>query len=301
MDRLIVLGSIAFDTVTTPAGAVSDAIGGTAFYFSVAASFFNNVGIISVVGNDFPKNHIEFLNSRDIDTEGLEITDGKTFRWRALYEGDMNEAKTLGVELNVISDFEPRVPDSYRDAEYLFLGNIDPEQQLGVINQMKKPKFIALDTMNFWIENKKEKLLENIKRVNLLFLNDSEARLLFETNSLLKAAKSAMEFGPEYVIIKKGEHGAVLFSKDGHFSVPAYMLENLVDPTGAGDSFAGGFMGWISKTDDISEANMRRAMIYASTIASFNAEGFSLDKLKNINITDIQNRYNEFKNMVHFE
>ncbi|MBU0530608.1 MAG: PfkB family carbohydrate kinase [Candidatus Aenigmatarchaeota archaeon] len=299
MGKLIGLGTIAFDNIKTPAGSVENVIGGTGFYFSVAASLFNPVGVISAVGKDFHQEHLDFLKSRNVDVAGVEIKDAKTFRWAGSYEGEMNEAKTLSTELNLLENFRPQVPDSHKDADYLFLGNIDPEIQLNVIRQMEKPKFIGLDTMDFWIENKREHLLETIRHVNAVFMNDGEARLLFRTN-LLEAAKQALDLGPQYVVIKKGSHGAILFSKDARFSIPAYLSE-AVDPTGAGDSFAGGFMGWISKTDDLSESNMRKALVYATIIASFNVEGFSLDKLKKINMKDIQNRYSEFKRMMYFE
>lgn len=300
MSKLVALGTMGLDIIKTPAGSVKEALGGAVTHFSVAASLFNSVNAISVVGYDFPEEHIEFLKSRNINVDGIEKTQDKTFRWSGSYEGDMNQAETLSIDVDILNNFQGNVPENYKDAEYIFLGNIDPELQLKVIKQMTAPKFIAMDTMNFWIENKKEQVLETLKNVNLLFINDAEARQLFETHNLKKAASRALDMGPDHVIIKKGEHGSILFSKDWHFSLPGYPLDDVVDPTGAGDSFAGGFMGWLAKTDDLSEKNLRKSMVYATMTASFNVQDFSINKLKNINMIDIQNRYNNFKNMTYF-
>ncbi len=301
MVDIIVIGSVGLDDVETPFGEVMGALGGSASYFSVAASMFANVGIISVVGNDFPNEYINLFESRNINLQGLKILEGYTFRWKASYLDDINSAKTLATELNTWNSFSPEVPGDYLDSKFVFLGNIDPDMQMQVLNQVKPPKAIALDTMNFWIKGKRESLLNAISKVNIVFMNDSEAKLLFRTQSLINAAKEVLEMGPGAVVIKRGEHGASLFTKNSYFSAPAYPVENVVDPTGAGDSFSGGFMGWLAKTSDLSEKNMRKAVIYGSVMASFNTEGFSLDNLKKINITDIQNRYNEFKQVVHFE
>jgi len=301
MSKLVALGTIALDNVNTPVGKVDDVLGGTASHFSAGASPFHNVSIISVVGNDFPEEHLNFLKSINADVNGIEKIDAKTMRWTGSYEGDMNHAKTLTVELEILNNFKAEVPETYKDADYIFLGNTDPDIQLKVIKQMKGPKFIAMDTMNWWIDNKKAELLETIKHVDLLFINDAEARQLFGIHNLKIAASKALKYGPKYILIKKGEHGAILFSKDWHFTIPGYPLDEVVDPTGAGDSFAGGFMGWISKVDDISESNLRKAMVYATIIASFNVQDFSMNKLKNINMLDIQNRYNAFRDIVRFE
>jgi ribokinase len=299
MVDLAIAGSVALDSVRTPFGEVNEALGGAATYASYAASFFCRPGVVAVVGEDFPKKHLQLLQNRNIDISGIKI-EGKTFRWEGYYEYDMNNAKTLRTELGSFAAFQPKLPEIYKNAEYVFLANIDPELQLLVLKQIKEPKLAVMDTMNFWIENKKEELLKVVKDVDILLLNDSEARELFKTPNLIKAANSAMKLGPRAVIIKKGEHGALLFMEDKHFSAPGYPLENLIDPTGAGDSFAGAMMGYIAKTKDVTERNIRRAVVYGSVIASFNAEDFSLERMKKINMQDIEKRFNEFREMREF-
>lgn len=299
MPNLIIVGSIGLDDVKTPFGEKKAVLGGSAIYASFAASFFTPPGLVSIAGTDFPEEHRMLLAERDIDLEGIEFK-GKTFRWGGEYEFDMNEAKTLRTELNSLMDFSAKLPEDYKESRYVLLGNIDPSLQLKVIAQLKGSKFIALDTMNFWITNKKKELLEAIKKVNLLLLNDGEARQLFNTVSLVKAASYALSLGPTYVIIKKGEHGALLFTKTSHFNAPGYPLETLKDPTGCGDSFAGGMIGWIARSDNISEPTIRKAIIYGSAIASFNAEDFSLEKQKAITFEDIERRYSEFQRMREF-
>ncbi|MFH1181333.1 MAG: PfkB family carbohydrate kinase [Candidatus Woesearchaeota archaeon] len=296
---LAIVGSVALDSVRTPFGEAKEVLGGAATYSSYAASFFCKPGIVAVVGTDFPNSHLDLLKSRNIDLSGVSIG-GRTFRWEGEYEYDMNDAKTLKTELGSFASFKPNVPESYKDAKYVFLANIDPELQLSVLQQIKKPKLVALDTMNFWIQNKRESLIEVLRRVDVLLINEAEARQLFSTPSLVQAAKSALALGLKAVIIKKGEHGALLFMDGKHFSAPSYPLENVIDPTGSGDSFAGAVMGYIAKTDDISERNIRKAIVYGSVIASFNAEAFSLDRLKTLTLPEIEKRYNEFKEIRDF-
>ena len=280
-------------------GRVKDVLGGSATYAAFAASFFAQPALVSIAGEDFPPQHEKLLASRNINLSGMQHK-GKTFRWQGKYEFDMNEAQTLKTELNSLLDFEPTLPEELRDVKYVFLANIDPVIQLEILNKMKNPEFVIMDTMNFWIENKKEKLLEVIKKVDLLLLNDGEARQLFSTVSLVVAAKEALALGPRYIIIKKGEHGALLFSEDRHFSAPGYPLEVLRDPTGCGDTFGGSIIGYLAKTGDTSEENIRKAIIYGSTIASFNAEGFSLERLQKIRKEDIEKRFHEFRKIREF-
>ena len=299
MDKILVIGTVAFDTIQTPFGKIEKALGGSATYASYSASFFSKPNILSIVGNDFPKEYIELLKKRQINLDGLQVS-GKTFFWEGFYEFDMNEAKTKKTELNSLADFKLKMPDSYKNINYVFLANIDPELQLETLNQMKKPKFVVMDTMNFWITSKRKSLMDLIKKVDVLLLNDGEARQLFSTISLVKAAKSALSLGPKAVIIKKGEHGALLFTKDTHFSAPGYPLEEIKDPTGSRDCFGGAFIGYLAKTNDLSEANMRRAVVYGSVVASFNAEDFSLNRLKTLTMGEIERRYEEFKEIREF-
>ncbi|HIG98610.1 TPA: sugar kinase [Candidatus Woesearchaeota archaeon] len=301
MSNLIIVGSVALDSVKTPFGSVKDALGGAATYSSYAASFFAKPSIVGVVGSDFSRQHLQLLQQRGINTDGVEIRKtGNTFRWEGYYEYDLNEAKTVRTELGVFADFEPKLPESYRNAEYVFLANIDPELQLNVIRRMKKPKLVLLDTMNYWISNKKQQLLEVIGKVDVLLLNDSEARQLFETPNLVKAAAAALKLGPKYVIVKKGEHGALLFSDGSHFSAPGYPLESIKDPTGCGDSFAGALIGYIAGKSSNSEKDLRKAIIYGSVIASFNAEDFSLERMKRLTMAEIEKRYSEFEMIREF-
>jgi|TARA_B100002003_G_scaffold234269_1_gene247939 ribokinase len=295
----VIIGTVALDSIKTPFGKVDDALGGSACYASLAASFFSKPGILSIIGKDFPKEFITFLNQRSIDTNGI-VTGDKTFKWKGYYEFDMNEAKTLDTELNSLLSYNVEVPDQYKDAKYIFLANIDPELQLKVINEIKNPELIVMDTMNFWIDNKKKELLETIKKADILVFNDGEARQLFETPNLVTAAKAALKLVSKAVIIKKGEHGALLFTKDKHFSAPGYPLEKIKDPTGCGDCFGGAFTGYLSKTKDLSEKNMRKAIVYGSVIASYNAEDFGTERLKNINMEDIEKRFDELKSIREF-
>lgn len=299
MVELVIAGTMALDSIETPFGKVENALGGSAAYAAYAASFFSQPGIISVIGEDFPKEHIEELEKKEIDFKGVK-KEGKTFKWDGYYEFDMNEAKTLRTELNSLETFKPEIPEEYKDAKYIFLANIDPSIQLEIINSIKNPEIILTDTMNFWIEHKKDELLEVIKKTDILLLNDGEARQLFKTVNLIQAANKALELGPKAVIIKKGEHGALLFTKEKHFNAPGYPLENIKDPTGCGDSFGGALIGYLAKTNNKDEPNIRKAIIYASVLASHNAEDFSLERLKKISHEDIEKRFNEMKEIREF-
>jgi sugar/nucleoside kinase (ribokinase family) len=298
---LLVVGSVAFDSVKTPFGRAEEVLGGSATYFSVAASFFTEISLVAVVGEDFPEKHIKFLESRKVDLSGLERAPGKTFRWKGEYGFQLNEAKTLETHLNVFQKFLPKIPESYRDSRFVFLANIDPDLQREVLRQVRKPKLIACDTMNFWIAGKRDSLLRTLNLVDVLIINDGEARELSGEPNLVKAAKKIRSLGPKTLIIKRGEYGSLLFSADSIFHAPAYPLESVFDPTGAGDSFAGGFMGYLAKTRRFDNANVRKAIIFGSVLASFNVEDFSLERFRTLKISEIEKRYREFKQFTHFE
>lgn len=299
MTDLAIVGSVALDTVKTPFGEKKEVLGGAATYSSYAASFFSKPGIVAVVGEDFPSEHLELLRKRGIDLSGVKKK-GKTFRWQGYYEYDMNEVKTVKTELNSFEGFKPELPEKYKDAKYVFLANINPELQMSVLEQVRKPELVMLDTMNLWIETKKKQLTDAIRKVDVLLLNDSEARQLFGTPSLVKAASAALKLGPKYIIIKKGEHGALLFTGNSHFSAPSYPLETIKDPTGCGDSFAGAMIGYLAKTGDNSEKSIRKAIVYGSVVASFNAEDFSLERMKRLTNAEIEKRYREFEKIREF-
>ncbi len=298
---LLIVGSVGIDDVKTPLGEVKNVLGGAASYASTAASFFSPVQLVGVVGDDFPQEHVEFLASRHVDLTGLQRATGKTFHWSGFYDFDVNQAHSLDTQLGVFQDFRPTLPDSYRDAKYVLLANIDPTLQLETLDQIRNPELVMCDTMNFWIEGKRDELVKVLSRVNVAVLNDGEARQLCGTFSLVQAARAIQAMGPEIVIIKKGEHGAVMFGPGTHFSAPSYPLETVTDPTGAGDSFAGGFMGYVARTDDASPTNLRRAVIYGSVMASFDVEDFSQNRMKTLTPQEIAGRYREFKEIAHFE
>ncbi|MDP2807087.1 MAG: PfkB family carbohydrate kinase [bacterium] len=298
---ITVVGSIALDSVKTPFGEAKEVLGGSALYFSSAASFFTKVSLVGVIGEDFPKGDIEFLSKRGVDLSGLEMAKGQTFRWAGSYEYDMNEAKTHATHLNVFETFHPKLSEAHQNAEFLFLGNIHPALQREVIGKVKKPLAIGCDTMNFWIQGSREELLKTIKLVDIMFINDAEARMLAGAPNLIKAAKAVREMGPKILVIKKGEHGAMLFSGQTVFSVPAFPMEDVFDPTGAGDSFAGGFMGYLAAKGQFSDQVLRRAMIYGSVMASFNVEKFSMERLKTLTKDEIEQRFKEFKKLSHYE
>lgn len=298
---LLVVGSVAFDSVETPFGKAEDILGGSATYFSTSASYFTDVNLVAVVGEDFPEKHINFLKMRRINLDGLERTNGKTFRWQGRYGFDLNEAQTLNTELNVFEHFKPKLPEHYRDAEVVFLANIDPDLQRDVLEQTKGPRIVAADTMNFWIESKKDSLIETLKRVNILLINDSEARQLTGEPNLVKAARKIISYGPDTLLIKQGEYGVTMFNSHGIFIAPAYPLEDVFDPTGAGDTFAGGFVGYLANTMDFSDTSLRRAAVMGSVMASFNVEDFSLNRIRELDYKEIESRFREFKRISHFE
>jgi len=299
---LLIVGSVALDNVATPFDKVENALGGSAVYISLSASYFSGpVHIVGVVGDDFPKKYITMLESHDIVCDGLQIVPGgKTFRWAGKYHYDLNTRDTLLTELNVFENFDPVIPDALKKAKYLCLGNIDPVLQLKVLDQIEKPRFVICDTMNYWIEGKKDDLLKVFKRIDVLIINDSEARLLAHEPNLIKAAKAIREMGVPSLIIKKGEHGALLFTEDVIFSAPAYPLEMIHDPTGAGDSFAGGFVGYLHKSQDTSPECLKRAVVYGSTMASFCVERFSTKGLEGLSNLRIQDRFREFLTISRF-
>lgn len=301
MPELVVFGSVAFDSIKTPFGSVEKTLGGSGTYASVAASFFSKPGIVSAVGSDFPTEEMDFFKSKGIDLKGLELKQGKTFHWSGEYGLDINAAKTIKTEFNVLADFKPQLPAEYRKADFLLLGNNDPEMQLDVLRQMsKKPKLVIADTMNIYIEKQRDRVLQVVEEADICLLNDSEARLLFNTPSLVAASKEILKLNSELSIIKKGEHGALLSTAKGCFVAPGYPLENFVDPTGCGDCFAGALMGFLAKEGRVSEDLMRKAIIYGSVVASLNAEGMGLEKLRKITLDDINKRFNEFKEIVRF-
>jgi sugar/nucleoside kinase (ribokinase family) len=301
---LLVIGTVAFDAIETPFGKTDKIVGGAATYISLSASHFvNKTNIVSVVGGDFPKEAMKMLENHNVDLEGLEIRENeKTFFWSGKYHNDMNTRDTLDTQLNVLEAFDPKVPDNYQDCEFLMLGNLAPNIQKQVIESMvSRPKLIVMDTMNFWMDIAMDELKSTISMVDVLSINDEEARQLSGEYSLVKAAQKIIAMGPEYLIIKKGEHGALLFDKDNVFFAPALPLEDVFDPTGAGDTFAGGFIGFLAETKDISFDNMKRAVIYGSALASFCVEKFGTERLANINEDELEKRVHEFINLVQFD
>jgi sugar/nucleoside kinase (ribokinase family) len=302
MAELLVVGSVALDTVQTPFGRAQEALGGSATFFSYAASFFTPVRLVATVGQDFPEPHIKLLRDRGVDTRGLRVAAGQTFRWSGEYGYDLNEARTLDTQLNVFADFRPELDDEQARTPYLFLANIDPEVQLGVLGQMRgRPRLVALDTMNFWINGKRDALLRVLREVDIITINDGEARQLAEEPNLVKAARKISALGPRSVVVKRGEYGALLLDDGGFFVVPAYPLEAVFDPTGAGDTFAGGFMGYLAFRDRTDTPTVRRAMVYGSVMASFTVEDFSLNRLTQLDAREIDQRYAEFEVLMRLE
>ena len=298
---ILVVGSVALDTVETPFGRADDALGGSATFFSAAASLFGPVQLVGVVGDDYPVDALGFLSERGVDLSGLEQARGESFRWSGVYSFDLNSRETLETRLGVFADFEPKIPEGFRDAEWVFLGNIDPELQLGVLDQVHRPKFVACDTMNLWIDIKRDRLLELLKRVDLLLVNDAEARQLSGDFNLSRAARWIMDHGPRYLIIKKGEHGAMLFTPQSTFFAPGFPLEEVFDPTGAGDAFAGGFMGHLAQCGRADDGDLRRAVIYGSVLGSFAVERFSVERFKDLTMDEIEDRVRAFREMTVFE
>lgn len=298
---ILVVGSVAFDSVETPFGSVENVLGGSATYFSTSASYFTDVNLVAVVGDDFPREHTDFLISRNIDLRGLSRIPGKTFRWKGKYGYDLNEAHTLETRLNVFETFRPVIPAEYVGAEFVFLANIDPELQMEVLRQVKNPRVIASDTMNFWISSKPESLKKVVGMVDILIINDAEARQFSQDPNLVKSARKILSLGVKTLIVKRGEYGVLMFTNSSIFAAPAYPLEKVFDPTGAGDTFAGGFMGYLANTGTVSESGIRQAIIFGSVMASFTVEEFSLNRLKNLTYREIEDRYRAFKAMTHFE
>jgi sugar/nucleoside kinase (ribokinase family) len=298
---VLVVGSVALDSVETPFGKADDVLGGSATFFAASAVHLTRVQLVGVVGSDYPVDKLSALADRGVDLSGLERADGESFRWRGRYRHDLNSAETLETRLGVFSHFRPKIPEQFRSAPYVFLANIDPRLQLDVLSQVARPRLVACDTMNFWIESRRPDLMELLGRVDLITLNDSEARQLTELANLVQAAKWILARGPRYVIIKKGEHGAFMFTPTTIFHAPAYPLESVFDPTGAGDSFAGGFIGYLASTGDLSEANMRRAVIYGSAMGSFAVERFSIERLLTLTRMEIAERVRAFHRLVTFD
>lgn len=298
---LLVVGSIALDTVETPFGRADDALGGSATFFAAAASAFHPVQVVGVVGEDFPAGALDFLGERRVDLRGVATAPGESFRWSGVYSFDLSNRDTLETRLGVFADFAPSIPEEFRTSEWVFLANIDPRLQLDVLEQIQRPRFVACDTMNFWIEGSRSELLELLGRVDLLLVNDAEARQLSGDFNLARAARWIQAQGPRYVIIKKGEHGAILFTPGGTFFAPGYPLEEVFDPTGAGDAFAGGLMGYLAQVDRVDDAELRRAVVYGSAMGSFAVEQFSVERFRPLSTSEIEERVRQFLEMTAFE
>ncbi|MFC1728718.1 PfkB family carbohydrate kinase [candidate division KSB1 bacterium] len=295
---LLVVGSIAFDTILTPAGEGKDVLGGSAVHFTASSSFYTPTRVVGVVGEDFDHGLLQFLRDRNADLGGIYTERGKTFRWTGRYHKNMNERDSLATELNVFENFRPNIPESYRDSEYIFLANINPDLQSEVLDQVRRPVFTALDTMNFWIDGSREILEKVLARVDCVFLNDTEIQEFSGEHNLARAAKIVSDMGPDTIIIKKGEHGALMYHDSSFFVLPAYILESVIDPTGAGDSFAGGFMGYIAQRKDVSDSSLRNALAYGTCMASFCCEDFGSGRFKTLHKEEIELRVNDFKQLI---
>ncbi len=298
---LVVVGSVALDSVETPFGHRESVLGGSATYFAASASFFGPVRLVAVVGDDFPDEHVRFLASRGVDLAGLARRPGRTFRWKGRYAYDLNTAHTLETHLNVFADFRPALPQGWEQSRFVFLGNIDPDLQRQVLDQIRGPALVAADTMNFWIAGKRDSLLETLKRIDLLFVNDGEVRQLAGESNVVRAARAILSLGPRAVVVKRGENGALFFSGPEVFAASAYPLPSVFDPTGAGDSFAGGFMGYLARTGRSDPDAMRRAIVVGSVLASYAVEEFGLDRLRRLTPPEIRARYGEFRRLAHFD
>lgn len=299
---LLVVGSVAFDAVETPFGKRERILGGSATHFSISASFFTKVRVVGVVGGDFSDSELEVFRRRGVDTSDLErIEDGQTFRWSGRYEYDLNVAHTMDTQLNVFADFKPKLSPRSAQSRLVFLGNIQPDLQREVREQVRGAEIVALDTMNLWIEHTRESLVETVKGVDVVMINDAEVRQLAEEANLVKSARKILSWGPKALVVKRGEYGAALFTSESYFATPAYPLEDVFDPTGAGDTFAGGFMGYLASQKTLDEASMRRAMIYGSVMASFNVEEFGTERIQRLTHDEINERFRSFKKMTHFE
>jgi sugar/nucleoside kinase (ribokinase family) len=298
---LLVVGSIALDSVTTPFGETADALGGSAVFFSAAGSLLNPVSVVGVVGDDYPIAELERWVERGVDWSAVEHAEGESFRWKGRYSYDLQNRETLETRLGVFADFQPKISEKQRDARYVFLGNIDPELQLGVLDQVRKPELVACDTMNYWIQSKRDTLMDLMSRIDILMVNDSEARELSGDWNIYRAARWILEQGPSMAVIKQGEYGAVLVDKDSTFYIPAYPLEEIFDPTGAGDAFAGGFMAHLARTGDLTSHNVRRAMVYGSAMGSFAVEAFSVNRFHEIGHPEVTERVRAFGDLVRFD
>lgn len=298
---LLIVGSIALDSVQTPFGSNADALGGSAVFFSYAASLLHPVQVVGVVGDDYPSDALDRLAERGVDMRGVVRVQGESFRWKGKYSYDLQNRETLETRLGVFAEFKPRIPDEFRDADYVFLGNIDPGLQLSVLGQIHLPKLVACDTMNYWIHSKRDAVLELLGRIDVLMVNDAEARELSGDWNIYRAARWILEHGPKIAVIKQGVYGAVLVEENGIFYVPAFPLEQVFDPTGAGDSFAGGFMGHLARTEDLSSANLRAAMVYGAAMGSFAVERFSIQRFQEIGVAELSERVHQFGDLVRFE
>ena len=297
---VLVVGTVAFDSIETPFGVAERILGGSAAYFALGASFFAPVRVVGVIGQDFPQDYLDLMTQRNIDIAGIERAQGETFYWRGRYHEDINLRDTIELHLNVLAGFEPKLPESYRDAEYVFLGNIDPVMQMEVLRQLRRVKLVALDTMDHWIRESQSALKEVLPRVEILVVNDSEARLLSGYDNIVKAARAILKMGPKMVLIKRGEYGVLQFSDSAMFATPAYPLEEVFDPTGAGDSFAGGFLGQLARSGDHSQGGLRRAIVYGSVVASFTVEDFGVNRLTDVSLAEIEERYQRFIQLTDF-
>jgi sugar/nucleoside kinase (ribokinase family) len=297
---ILVVGTVAFDSIETPFGSAERVLGGSASYFAVAASFFSPVKIVGIIGQDFPQEYLTIFSGRGVDLEGLRREKGETFHWRGRYHEDLNVRDTVELHLNVLSGFVPHLPESYRDAEYVFLGNIDPDMQMEVLRQLRRMRLVACDTMDHWILNSGAALRQVLRKIETLIINDSEARLLSGEHNIVRAARAILKMGPKVVLIKRGEYGVLQFSDSSIFGTPAYPLEEVFDPTGAGDSFAGGFMGYLARSGDHSERGRRRSIVYGSVVASFTVEDFGLKRLTRLSLGEVEERYQRFLALTDF-
>lgn len=298
---ILVVGTVGLDDIETPFGSVKGVLGGSATYFAAAAGLYAPVNLVAVAGSDFPQEHLAFLRSRNVDLEGFQLQPGATFRWVGRYAADLNVAETIETHLNVVETFQPQVPGRYRATPFVFLANGPPQQQAAVLDQLTAPRLTLLDTMNLWIETQRAALLDTIRRVDVVTINESEARLLASTSSIVAAARMILSLGPKVVLVKKGEYGAVMFTDGGYFVTPAYPLEEVRDPTGAGDSFAGGFLGYLARTGEVTMDTLRRAVVHGSAVASFTVEAFSVERLRTLTLAEVEERYHEFRTFTHFE
>jgi sugar/nucleoside kinase (ribokinase family) len=297
---VLVVGTVAFDSIETPSGSAERILGGSASYFALGASFFAPVRVVGVIGQDFPQDYLDLFTERNIDITGIKRENGDTFHWRGRYHEDINQRDTIELHLNVLAGYQPELPDNYRDAEYVFLGNIDPVMQMSVLDQIRRLKLVACDTMDHWIGTSKDELLKVLKRIETLVINDSEARLLSGYDNIVKAARAILRMGPKTVLIKRGEYGVLQFSDNSVFATPAYPLEEVFDPTGAGDSFAGGMMGHLARTGDGTDSGLRRAIVYGSVVASFTVEDFGVKRLSELSLPEIEERYQRFVQLTDF-